>query len=123
MSELIADGTRKARKAHQCYDCYRPIREGESHYYQTVKGDYIDTIRMHHDCRKASDFYIKFHDLKYYHFDTDGYPPLADMISDFGEYMIDHNVLRGHFPHVVCRLEWHEQMADLKMEKRRLEEA
>jgi hypothetical protein len=67
------------------------------------------------DCYSASDFYRKFHDFDVWDFDMEGIPPLADMISDAGEFKADMWLLRGHFPHVVCRLEFFEQIAAIRV--------
>lgn len=107
-------GQRKARKRHQCFDCYRDIVPGTVYNFGTFKMDYVYTIKQHTDCAAASDFYRKFHDLDYDCYD--GIGPLADTISDGGEYKIDFDMLRGRFPHVVCRLELNEQMAKIWME-------
>ena len=105
------------RKSHQCYDCYRAIPKGVSHDFATFKYDDIYTLRWHDDCKKASEYYMEFHGLRFNDFD-DGIPPLADMINDMGERDIDHSMLRGKFPHVVCRLELSDQLADFRAEKR-----
>ena len=112
--KILGQGLRVARKQHRCFDCYRPIRKGESYHFGTYKYDDVYTLHHHIDCRAASDFYQKFHGLKYNDFD-DGIPPLSDMISDGGEREIDHATLRGHFPHVVCRMEYTDQMEEIKM--------
>lgn len=110
--QLLEDGERVGRRDHQCFDCYRPIRKGERHRFSTCAYEgRVYTIRSHCDCYQASDFYRKFHGLRLCDFDIDGIPPLADMISDAGEYHLDHEMLRGHFPHVVCRLEFSDQIA------------
>jgi hypothetical protein len=103
MIETLDTGTRKARKAHQCYDCYRMIAPGEVYEFGTFKYDDVYTLKYHPDCRSASAHYIKFHGIYYNH--DEGIQPLADMISDSGESETDYAMLRGHFPHVVCRLE------------------
>jgi hypothetical protein len=114
--EVINEGHRTGRKAHQCFDCYREIPKGEAHFFQTCKYDHVYTLRQHDDCRAASEFYREFHNL---HWDFyDGIPPLADMISDGGEMELDHALLRGHFPHVVCRLELANQYADIRLQDR-----
>lgn len=107
----IDQGERTARKPHQCFDCYRTIPAGERHYYFTGKDGGIYTIRSHLDCHAAADEYIK----RGYPSDYwDGVPPLADMISDGGEFELDCNSLRGTFPHVVTRLELGEQLSDVR---------
>lgn len=117
MIEELNRGRVKGRKPHQCFDCYRAIPKGESHDFGTFKYYDVYTIRWHDDCKKASEFYRKFHGLRYRDFD-DAIPPLADMISDFGEASTDYATLRGLFPHVVCRLELNNQLADFRAEKR-----
>ncbi|MCP4493802.1 MAG: hypothetical protein GY820_41850 [Gammaproteobacteria bacterium] len=108
--ELLDAGERVGRKDHQCFDCYRPIRKGCLHSFSVCKYEgSVYTIRSHSDCYKANDFYRKFHGLRDFDFDIDGIPPLADMISDAGEYEVDHAMLRGYYPHVVCRLELSDQ--------------
>jgi hypothetical protein len=109
----LASGERKARKAHQCFDCYRTIPKGEVYDFQTCKYDHVYTIRQHKDCRAASEFYRKFMGFASWDFD-DGIPPLADMISDGGEFESDMELLRGRFPHVVCRLELNQQLARIR---------
>lgn len=117
MIEELNRGRVKGRKAHQCFDCYRMIPRGVEHDFATFKYDDIYTLRWHDDCKKAADFYLKFHDLRFNDFD-DGFPPLADMISDMGERDTDYATLRGHFPHVVCRLELNDQLSDIRAAKR-----
>ena len=109
MPELIDEGERVGRKAHQCFDCYRPIPKGLPHFFSTIRGDGMYTLRFHRDCRAATDFYMKRAGLRIGDFDWDGIPPLADMISDGGEFDLDCAMLRGYFPHVVCRLEFSNQ--------------
>lgn len=103
--EILGHGTRKARKEHQCWNCYRPIEKGTEYNYGTFKYDDVYTIKSHKDCQDAASYH--FQDYSYYDF-CDGYPPLLDHIND-GEGQIDIDALRGHFPHVACRLEFHSQ--------------
>tara|TARA_R110002126_G_scaffold16615_1_gene66274 strand:+ start:2809 stop:3174 length:366 start_codon:yes stop_codon:yes gene_type:complete len=121
MIETLDRGTRKARKPHQCYDCYRMIAPGEVYEFGTFKYDDVYTLKHHPDCMAASAHYIKFHGTYYDHYE--GIQPLADMISDGGEFKLDHAMLRGHFPHVVCRLELSDQLSEIRREKRQLENA
>lgn len=114
--ESLAFGERKARKQHQCFDCYRTIPKGDVYDFQTLKYDGIYTICQHKDCADASEFYCEFHGISPWDFDNDGVPPLADMIADSGEFDSDMGLLRGHFPHVVCRLELNMQLARLRRE-------
>lgn len=110
----LASGERRARKPHQCFDCYRTIPKGEVYDFQTCKYDHVYTIRQHKDCRAASEFYRSANDIFSWDFDAEGIPPLADMISDGGEFEADMELLRGHFPHVVCRLELNRQLARIR---------
>lgn len=38
-----------------------------------------------------------------------------DELSDGVQYQHDLDLLRGYFPHVVCRLELHEQKAAIRL--------
>ena len=78
MIEELSRGRVKGRKAHQCFDCYRTIPKGQEHDFATLKYDHIYTLRWHDDCRKAAEFYLNFHGMKFGDFD-DGFPPLARM--------------------------------------------
>ena len=98
MIEILDWGTRKARKPHQCYNCYRMIASGDVYEFGTYKYDDVYTLKHHPDCMAASAHYIKFHGIHYDHYE--GIQPLADMISDGGERDIDYSMLRGYFPHV-----------------------
>lgn len=118
--ELLDSGERVGRKVHQCFDCYRPIPKGVEHHFSTcVYEGSAYTLRSHCDCHDANAYYREFHGLRIQDFDIDGIPPLADMISDAGEYLIDHSMLRGYFPHVVCRLELSDQLAGVRLERAR----
>lgn len=110
---LLDQGTRRARKSHQCFDCYRTIPAGEEYHFSTCKYDHVYTLCQHKDCRAASEFYRKVHRIDDWGFD-DGIPPLADMVSDLGELTLDMATLRGHFPHVVCRIELGDQLAGIR---------
>ena len=110
---LLDSGVRKARRPHQCFDCYRTIPAGEVYAFSTCKYDHVYTICQHIDCRDASDHYRAIAGLRDYDFD-DGIPPLADIIRDGGEFRTDVDGLRGRYPHVACRLDMNEQMADLR---------
>ena len=102
MVEEIASGERRARKPHRCFDCYRTIPKGAMHHYFTVKYDGVYTLHSHSDCHAAALEYTS----DWYAFDyDDGIPPLANMISDSGEFQAECDRMRGYFPHVVARLE------------------
>jgi len=91
---LLTEGIRTARKKHQCFDCYRPIYPRERYKFTTCTMD------------GSSDF-------------DDGFPPLADMIDNCGEFEADMALLRGRFPHVVCRMEFTQKIAEINYQKRR----
>ncbi len=103
--ETLDTGTRIARKEHQCWDCYRPIVKGTEYGFGTFKYDDVYTLKYHLDCKEAA--WDHFDRTGYDCFD-EGYPPLLDNIMDMdGQHDID--ALRGRFPHVACRLEFHSQ--------------
>jgi len=106
---VLNQGTRKARKEHQCFHCYRPIARGETYEFSTNKCDHVYTLATHLDCQKAAIYYM-YHVVQYSYLGWDeGYPPLLDQIMEMdGQRNID--TLRGRFPHVACRLEFHAQM-------------
>ena len=105
---MLSNGTRKAKKAHQCFHCYRPIRSGETYEFHTLKYDDVYTLAAHPDCNRAAIFFMGTI-LNSRPFDwDDGYPPLFDMVRD-NDGQDDIDTLRGQFPHVACRLEFHKQ--------------
>lgn len=111
--EEIDRGKRRTRKPHQCYDCYTVIPAGAQAAFFTGKMDgRAYTLYFHQDCQKAGDFYrAQVYQPDYW----DGVPPLMDEITDSGEAEREHARLRGRFPHVVCRLELHEQKAAIRL--------
>jgi hypothetical protein len=115
MGELISDTYRVAAKPHRCYDCMRDIAKGERHRVMVGRHEgHIYTLRSHTDCFDASQHYI----ADWYPGDyEDGLEPLAEMIWN-GDGQGDLDWLRGYFPHVVCRIELSQQLADLAREKR-----
>lgn len=116
---VLNEGRRKARKPHQCFDCYRTIPVGEVHAFQTCKYDHVYTIRQHTDCFEASEHYRTTAGISPWDYD-EGIPPLKDIIIDGGEFELDMARLRGRFPHVVCRLEISEQLAQVQQADRLL---
>lgn len=111
---LLDTGERVSRKPHQCFDCYSTIPKGTLYRYSAcVYEGRAYTLHHHIDCMAASDFYRKMHGLRDWDFDYDGIPPLADLISDAGEFEQDMQAMRGRFPHVVARFELREQKACL----------
>ena len=113
---IISDYQVKGRKVHRCFCCGGDIVKGEKHRKCTLKYDDVYSLRTHNDCEAASDFLMKFHGMSYWHFD-DGIPPLVEMMD--GGFQEDCNTLRGHFPHVVARLELAHELAEIKWQNRR----
>ena len=105
---ILDSGTRTARKEHLCFDCGRPIVPGAKYLFQVNTYEGCTTIKQHPDCADASEHYRIAAGLLMSDF-WDGIPPLTEMISDGGEFDLDCALLRGHFPHVVCRLEFSRQ--------------
>lgn len=59
----VAEGTRTARKAHECVWCEGTIEVGEKYSYWTIVDQFehtANTMKTHHDCffamEKSSDF-------------------------------------------------------------------
>lgn len=106
MVEVFSEGTRTARKPHQCFHCYRYISAGETYGYQTCKYDHVYTLTYHldcealaHECRNIAGLY-----------DDEGWGPLRDDWCDSGEYENECNNWRGFYPHVVARMELTDQL-------------
>ena len=109
MVQIIAEGTRKAAKPHQCFHCYREIPERSVHGYQTNKYDYVYTLRWHLDCEELAS---ECRRLSGHHHDDDGWGPLRDEWHDCGEYDRECQNWRGFYPHVVARMELTDQLRD-----------
>lgn len=108
MVTTLAEGTRKARKSHQCFHCYRDIPNGETYGFQTNKYDYVYTICWHLDCEELAREYRNISDLC----DDEGWGPLRDQWCDSGEYERECDWWRGHYPHVVARMELSDQIRE-----------
>ncbi len=109
MVEVLAEGTRKARKPHQCFHCYRHIGVGEIYGYQTCKYDDVYTLAYHLDCDAlASESRV----LSEYRYDDEGCGPLRDEWCDSGEYENECQYWRGFYPHVVARMELTDQLRE-----------
>lgn len=119
MPEHIDSGERTARKAYQCFDCYRAIPKGTRHRYFIGKEDgSVYTLRMHIDCSKASAEWVSNgYEGDYY----DGVPPLHDMIAESGQWELEMDMMRGHYPHVVARLELNQIEAERRYQARLLD--
>ena len=102
----LSGGRRRAKKPHQCFHCYRMIGAGEVYWYEVNKYDgHVYELKYHPDCKEAADRY-QVYDL----YGDEGYPPLRDDLAESGEYQWELDRMRGHFPHVVCRMELTDQL-------------
>jgi hypothetical protein len=107
MVEEISRQERRGRKHHQCFHCYQMIPPRELREVFTGKDDgLIYTLHSHLDCRDMSYAIV---DLGYGPDYWDGIPPLLDELQDSGEFEAECNRWRGQYPHVICRLEFHQQ--------------
>lgn len=112
MIEEIGRTERKGRKPHQCYHCYRMIPATEVRDVFTGKMDgSVYTLHSHLDCQAMSNAYVANGYAPDY---WDGVPPLADEMRNSGEFEHECAYWRGQFPHVVCRIEFSEQIAALR---------
>ncbi len=103
MTQLLAQGQRRARVRHQCFHCYRDIVPGQTYNYQTCKYDYVYTLATHPDCDGLASMYRKENDCYY---DSDeGSPPIMDEFAESGEAQDLLNAYRGFYPHAVTRME------------------
>jgi hypothetical protein len=111
MIKTLENATRKAKKPHQCWHCYRTIEANTRYGLQTnVYDGRVYTLRWHLDCQDCWSECIKAGII----YCDDGYPPLRDDWVDSGEYERECNVWRGFFPHVVARMELTDQLRALK---------
>ena len=101
---VLSEGTRRARKVHKCFDCYRSIEHGSEYAFQTCKSDYVYTITQHMDCLALGEAYraVCGSDVADY---EDGFPPLKDEWIDSGEFSKLCDSYRREFPHAVARME------------------
>ena len=108
MVVVMSSGIRKARKSHQCFECYRSIAPGETYVYQSnVYDGCAYTIKWHVDCGECGAEYRANADAYYY---DEGYPPLRDEWRDSGEYEETIEEYRGRYPHVIARMELTDQL-------------
>lgn len=105
---VLSEGSRRARKAHQCFHCYRMIAPGETYGFQTNKYDHVYTIHYHLDCEECAS---RCRDLSDLYWD-EWWGPLRDMWCDSGEYAAECANWRGHYPHVVARMELTDQLRE-----------
>ncbi len=99
--EIISQNKPRARKHHRCYHCGKMIAPGTVHDRATLRYDHVYTLRSHLDCQAAADDYVSHGYAPDY---DDGVPPLYEMIEN-GDGQYDLDAMRGHWPHVVCRIE------------------
>ena len=109
MVMVISEGTRKARKSHQCFHCYREIEPGTVYGFQTCKYDFVYTLVWHLDCEAMSNEYRYCDDYGDY---GDGFGPLRDDLQETGDWQSELDMWRGFYPHVVCRMELTNQLRD-----------
>lgn len=109
MIVVLQEGTRRAKKAHQCFHCYRMIEPGARYGYQTNKYDFVYTLRWHIDCEEMAE---KVRDPSD-HYDDEGWGPLRDDLVYSGEYPECLEDWRGEYPHVVCRMELTDQLREV----------
>jgi hypothetical protein len=112
MIRVLENATRKARKPHKCWHCYRTIEAGARYGLQTnVCDGEVYTLRWHVDCDECASEYAKVNGIFY---DEDGFGPLRDDWIDSGDYRICLNAWRGFYPHVVARMELTDQLYAIK---------
>jgi hypothetical protein len=115
MVEVLASSTPRAAKPHRYYYCGEMIAKGERHNANACREDgAVYTIRSHTDCHAAALEYISEGYGPDY---EDGVPPLYEMIEN-GDGQYDLDRMRGHWPHVVCRIELAWQRAEIAAQKR-----
>lgn len=109
----LMSSTPRARKHHRCSDCAGWIVPGEVYHLQkNIFDGRAYSWKQHFDCRAMSDENVSMgYDPNYFY---DGVPPLRE----------DEGVIegldwwRGHYPHVVCRIEFHHQISELRWQER-----
>jgi hypothetical protein len=99
----IRSGMVTTRKPHRCYDCGHVIPKGTRCWSETLEDGHIYGLWYHEDCRRASAQYCKSNPDPAY--DYDGVPPLREMVWGGGD-QVELDAMRGHFPHVVTRIEF-----------------
>lgn len=109
MTITLSCGTRRASKTHRCFHCCRDIAPGQIYGFQTNKYDYIYTITWHLDCEALASDCRRLHD---HYYDDEGWPGLRDEWCDSGEYFNECNAWRGHYPHVIARMELSDQLRE-----------
>jgi hypothetical protein len=106
---LITETHPVARKHHQCYHCYKSIAPGQRYRRAFLVYDGAYSLCFHEDCELLWAQYMSDAGLSYWSDFPDGSPPLLDEFRNSGSMSELCNSYRGHFPHVICRLEFHNQ--------------
>lgn len=107
---VLSEGTHVARKERQCFHCYRMIASGETYGYQTNKYDQVYTITYHLDCAACAAECQALADPYW----DEGWGPLRDEWCDSGDYERECEAWRGHYPHVVARMELTDQLREAR---------
>lgn len=103
MIDLVTKSTRRAAQPHLCWECGQMIDRGEKHLVCVWRNDgSAYRLQSHKDCHEAAQEYIGRLDPVD---GDDGVPPLYEAIAE-GDGQGDLDAMRGHWPHVVCRIEF-----------------
>lgn len=112
MVTVLLEGTRKARKHHQCWHCYRSIAPGATYGFQNnVCDGSAYTLKWHQDCEAMA---TEMRKISGHVYDWEGFQPLRDEMCESGEYQSDCNGWRGFYPHVVARMELTDQLREAR---------
>lgn len=101
------------RKPHRCAHCASTIPAGVSHVQEAGfwDGDFY-TMRAHHDCAALwAELYTDYGDP------WEGMAhDICEAIGDEGRGFVQdvYDSYRGHYPHVICRLELRWQRGDIR---------
>ena len=115
--ELLCEERPRARKHHRCYHCAGWIVPGEKHRKVTCKYDGVYSLRSHDDCEQLWTTHAADAGLRWYDLD-DGIPPIRKDWGESGEFENLCNAYRGQFPGPVTRMEFHEQIAEIRWQDR-----
>ena len=106
MTNLISESKPRARKKHRCENCYTSIAKGTTYLRQFCSdGGDVWSFVSHIDCHLLACKVCECWD--------DGMAPLADL--DDRDLICDEH--RGHFPHVIARLELATALSNQRYEK------
>ena len=117
MVELIRGETVQARKHYRCFHCAGWIAPGQEHRANTLKSDYLYTLRTHFECDELWDAYSREADIQSIDI-YDGIPPIREEWGESGEFQELCDAYRGRFPGPVTRIEFHEQIAEIQYQDR-----